>query len=212
MSQAKTMESDAQSAEQKKGSQSNVDATLAHHVPPPTSVGQQGDVGSSQANVSNTSNTNGLSQIGSTSQSQSVQGSSNSNHTASGFAASGDSGTAANKPGTPTSASTQGSAVANGSATQGSSPPVVQAGGKQNDLDSPHLKSFEQHLAQRYGPGSEALSDKQKQDLDKEIKQDKQGMQQDFAGGFNSVRDGMMGMIGKGQDQSVGAVQIRSSV
>jgi hypothetical protein len=74
------------------------------------------------------------------------------------------------------------------------------------------LKSFEQHLKERYGPGSENLSDKQKNDLDNELKQDKLGMQQDFAGGFNNVRDGMMGMIGKGQDQSVGAVQIRSSV
>lgn len=53
---------------------------------------------------------------------------------------------------------------------------------------------------------------RKKKALDKELEQDKQGMRQDFANGFNGVRDGMMGMIGKGQDQSVGAVQIRSSV
>jgi hypothetical protein len=79
-------------------------------------------------------------------------------------------------------------------------------------LDSPHLKSFEQHLEQRYGAGSDKLSKAQTDELDKFLKEGKKGMQQDFATGFNGVRDGMMGMIGKGQDQSVGAVQIRSSV
>ncbi len=210
MSQANKLEADDKKAEQAKGATTGSDPSLHHYEPPANSLSHQGDVTSSASNTSGSAN--GASHAGGAStQSQSAQMNQQS-QSVGGIPIMSDSGKAA-QPSAPAAAgNTQGTGAANGSAVAPGGPPVVPASGKQNDLDSAHLKSFEQHLEQRYGAGSDKLTKDQKDDLDKLLKHDKQGMQQDFATGFNGVRDGMMGMIGKGQDQSVGAVQIRSSV
>jgi hypothetical protein len=199
MSQANKLEADDKKAEQAKGANTPGDQTLHAQAPPPNSISHQGDVQQSTSNSPNSGITTGSSHG---SQSQSLGAA----------PVMSDSGKPSISSGAVTPGNNQGAGAAPTMASSATTAPVVSASGKHNDLDSAHLKSFEQHLEQRYGAGSDKLTKDQKDALDKELKQDKQGMQQDFATGFNGVRDGMMGMIGKGQDQSVGAVQIRSSV
>jgi hypothetical protein len=132
MSQANKAEAQDKKAEQTTGANAAGDSSYVHPSTTSTPLGQRGDVNSSNSSSSGPSSTNGSVQAPGVTQSQSTQVQSQTN-SANGIATSTEISKASN------------GSVASVAGTN-PSPPVAPAGDKENPLDSPHLKSFEQHL------------------------------------------------------------------